>query len=112
MPYGGSWQTEPDTLSASELPATFSQLPHVVVDANGNPVPGADNPVVFSVSHARLVAVDSADNASHEPFTGIAQRSAYEGRCQALVRMESGEESATLTASSPGLEPASVTFTR
>ena len=83
-----------------------------VVDANDTPVPGAANPVVFSVSHARLVAVDSADNASHEPFTGTARRSAYEGRCQALVRIESGEESATLTASSPGLEPASVTFTR
>ena len=35
-PCGGGWQRGADTLSSSELPATFSQLPHVVIDANGN----------------------------------------------------------------------------
>ena len=83
-----------------------------VVDAQGTPVPGAANTVTFSASGARVVAVDSADNASHEPFTGTAERRAYQGRCQALVRLESGSPRGTLNATSPGLESAALTFTR
>ena len=82
-----------------------------VVDAQGTPVPGADNEVTFSASGAHLIGVDSADNASHESFVG-SHRRAYQGRCQALIRRSETSPTATLSASSPGLRSASLSFTQ
>ncbi|MGH7995137.1 MAG: glycoside hydrolase family 2 TIM barrel-domain containing protein [Opitutaceae bacterium] len=79
-----------------------------VVDAAGERVPQASNEISF---HARgpgkVVAVDSADNASHEPFQA-ARRRAFEGRCIALVRATADAGPITVTATAPGLRSAQV----
>ena len=81
-----------------------------VVDANGVVVPGADNRLTFAVTGpGALAAVDSADNASHESFQGTARR-AYQGRCVAIVRATAAAGEITVSATSPGLAPGSVTI--
>jgi beta-galactosidase len=79
-----------------------------VVDASLVPVPDADHVVTFATSGpGTVVAVDSADNASHEPFQAGA-RHAFRGRCVAFVRASAPAGRITLTARAPGLEPATV----
>jgi beta-galactosidase len=79
-----------------------------VVDANGVLVPDASNLITFKVTGpGRLVAVDSADNSSHEPFQASARR-AYQGLCFAMLRASASSGRITLVASSPGLPAASV----
>jgi beta-galactosidase len=55
----------------------------------------------------RLVAVDNANVASHEPFQAT-QRHAYHGTCVAYVRPTSPGP-LTVTAETPGLPAASLT---
>ncbi|HEV2765689.1 MAG TPA: glycoside hydrolase family 2 TIM barrel-domain containing protein, partial [Pyrinomonadaceae bacterium] len=79
-----------------------------VVDANGVLVPSADHLINFRVAGpGRVVAVDSGDNESHEPFQADARR-AYQGRCFALLKADAARGRITLTASAPGLKPGSV----
>ena len=79
-----------------------------VVDADGTVVPDAGDLVRFKVSGpGRVVAVDSGDNASHEPFQA-AERRAYQGRCFALVKADAPRGRITLTATAPGLSGGSV----
>ena len=81
-----------------------------VVDANGVVVPDADNPVAFAVTGpGAIAAVDSANNASHESFQGP-QRRAYQGRCVAIVRATAAAGEITISATSAGLAPGSVTI--
>jgi beta-galactosidase len=57
-----------------------------IVDAQGIPVPRADNLVSFSVSGPGVIAaVDNGDNESHEPFQA-SERRAYLGQCVAFVK--------------------------
>lgn len=86
-----------------------SYITATVVDANGVMVPTANDQVVFKASGpGAIVAVDSADNASHEPFQATARR-AFQGRCFALVKANGTTGgSVVVTASSPGLESSSV----
>ena len=79
-----------------------------VVDENGVPVPAASDRIAFQIEGpGRIAAVDSGDNASHEPFQA-SERRAYQGRCFALVRATAPEGAITVTASAPGLAAASV----
>jgi beta-galactosidase len=76
----------------------------LIVDANGVVVPDADNLVTFAAAGPGVIAaVDSANNASHEPFQATA-RHAYQGRCLAYVRATAATGSITISASAPGLE--------
>ncbi len=75
-----------------------------VVDANGVVVPHAVNLITFHVHGPGVVAmVDNGDNTSHESFQGKA-RSAFQGRCIAVLRARGSGGRVTLTASTPGLK--------
>jgi len=57
-----------------------------VVDADGIPVPQADDVITFSVSGpGTLAAVDNGDNDSHELFQ-VSARQAYHGTCAAFIK--------------------------
>jgi beta-galactosidase len=97
----------------SVISADGQDLSHVVVrivDAKGELVPGASHEVLFDVSGAgRLRAVDNGDLASLETYAGTS-RSAYFGRCMAIVQADTRPGTITLRASAAGLEPAEVTL--
>jgi len=79
-----------------------------VIDAEGNVVPRADNMVKFEVTgDAKIVGVDNGNPISHEPFKANF-RKMHNGLC--LVVLQSGDKSgkAILTATSEGLQKASV----
>jgi beta-galactosidase len=81
-----------------------------IVDAQGVPVPGADDAVTFHVDGpGEIAAVDSADNASHEAFQGT-QRRAYKGRCFAVVRATAPVGRIALSATAAGLEGGQLTI--
>ncbi len=80
-----------------------------MVDANGVLVPNAADLVTFRVTGpGRVVAVDSGDNASHEPFQS-SERKAYQGRCFAILKAVAPRGRITVNASAPGLASGSVT---
>ncbi len=82
-----------------------------VADANGVPVPGANDLITFKVTGPGVVAaVDNGDNASHEPFQA-SERYAYLGQCVAFVKATAPSGQITLTASAPGLASGSVRLT-
>jgi len=54
----------------------------------------------------RVVAVDNADNTSHEPFQA-SERTAYHGKCSAIVKA-SGTGRIQVTATAEGLRAGTV----
>jgi beta-galactosidase len=77
-----------------------------VVDANGTVVPTANDAIDFSADGpGAIVAVDSADNESHESFQA-AQRRAYQGRCVAYVKATGNSGEIRVRAQSRGLADA------
>jgi beta-galactosidase len=87
-----------------------SYVEATVVDANGVVVPDASDLITFKVTGpGRVAAVDSANNASHEPFQA-SERRAYQGRCFAIIKADSGKGRINVTASAAGLAGGSVTI--
>ncbi len=81
-----------------------------VVDAQGRVVPIADNEVTFAVGGQGSVGgVGNGDPSSHEPDKA-SQRHALNGLCMVLVRAGDRAGGITLTATSPGLAPAHLSF--
>ncbi|HVF42274.1 MAG TPA: glycoside hydrolase family 2 TIM barrel-domain containing protein, partial [Pyrinomonadaceae bacterium] len=79
-----------------------------VVDANWIIVPNASDLITFKASGAgRVVAVDSGDNASHEPFQA-SQRRAHQGRCFALLKADKPRGRLNVTATAAGLAAGTV----
>lgn len=99
------------TADRKSLTATFDDVVHVtatVVDANGVLIATASDQITFKVSGPGVVAaVDSGNNASHEPFQST-ERNAYQGRCLALLKAVAGHGRITLTATAPGLKSSSI----
>jgi len=91
------------------LTATWDDVAYVtaeVVDDHGVVVPSAANQITFAVTGpGAVVAVDNQDINSHESFQGTV-RSAYQGRCIAIVRASAAGRIA-LTATSASLKPGS-----
>jgi beta-galactosidase len=82
-----------------------------VVDANGVPVPDADNMISFDANGAgSIVAVDSADNTDHDPFQ-TTKRTAYQGRCLAYIKTDKTTGTITVTAVAGQLQSNKVTIT-
>jgi beta-galactosidase len=76
-----------------------------VVDENNIPVPNAADLITFKLTGtAKILAVDNADNSSHESFHSN-QRHAFQGQAIAIVQANSRT---TLSASAEGLRPASL----
>jgi beta-galactosidase len=83
-----------------------------IVDAQGRPVPLADNKVAFTVSGpGSVIGVGNGDPSCHEPDKA-SERSAFNGLCMAIVQSRRGQAgSIAVTVSSPGLEAANVAVT-
>ena len=82
----------------------------MVVDANGVVVPSANDLISFATTGSGIVAaVDSADNADHDPFQAK-QRHAFQGRCFALIKANKASGRITIAASAPGLAGAKITI--
>jgi beta-galactosidase len=81
-----------------------------VVDANGVFVPTASDLIKFNVTGPGVIAaVDSGNNASHEPFQA-SERKAYQGSCFAMIKALGPTGRITLAASATGLQGSSVTI--
>jgi len=79
-----------------------------VVDENNVPVPSANDLITFTISGpGTIAAVDSADNASHEPFRAN-ERRAFQGRCVAILKATAPTGKIKLTAAAPGRAPATL----
>jgi beta-galactosidase len=95
-----------------KLNHNWDDVSHVtvtLVDKDGVLVPSATNLIRFNVSGAGEIAgVDNGDRASHELFQ-INQRSAYNGRCLAVVRAKAERSGViVLKAESDGLRGATI----
>jgi beta-galactosidase len=79
-----------------------------VVDENGVVVPRAKDLIRFSISGPGVIAaVDSADNASIEPFQAT-ERRAYQGVCFALIKATQVGKKILITAEAAGLKSGSL----
>jgi beta-galactosidase len=101
------------SVDRNPLTTAWEDLSYVratIVDKEGVPVPDARPVVQFKIQGpGAIIAVDSADNTSHEPFQA-SERRAYQGQCVAIIRAVTSEAPIKLSASAPGLVPASVTI--
>jgi beta-galactosidase len=101
------------TVDKSRLTNDWNDVVFVIatiVDANGVPVPDADNMISFESNGAgSIVAVDSADNTDHDPFQAT-KRKAYQGRCLAYIKTNKASGTITLTATADQLRSNKVTI--
>jgi beta-galactosidase len=101
------------TTDAKELPAGWDRVAFVraeVEDAQGVPVASADSLITFELEGPAIIAaVDSADNASHEPFQSH-QRRAFQGECFAMLKASANTGMIRLKAAAAGLQEASLTL--
>jgi len=93
------------------LKTVFGDLSYItveVIDAEGNLVYTADNPVYFTVCGVgKLVAVGNSNPKSKEAFVGN-QRRAYQGRVMAVVRANGEPGEIVLTATADNFKPAEI----
>lgn len=96
------------TIAADGKDLSFATVK--ILDADGNLVPDAANLVQFKLEGEGTIAgVDNGFQASLEPFKAD-YRKAYNGLCLAIVQAKDKPGKLTLTASSEGLQQASVTI--
>jgi beta-galactosidase len=82
-----------------------------VVDAQGRMHPDANQEIAFEIQgEGRLIGVDNGDMSDLEDFKGK-QRKAFHGMCLAIVQAHGNAGRIRVTASSPGLQPATATVT-
>ncbi|HSC39194.1 MAG TPA: hypothetical protein VLD19_15030, partial [Chitinophagaceae bacterium] len=81
------------------------------IDSKGRPVPTANLPVQFEIKGAgRIIGLGNGDPNSHEMEKGN-HRSLFNGLAQVIIQSNEGETAPiTLTATAPGLKPATVTL--
>jgi len=102
-------------LSANRSPLTtewddVSCVRAIIVDKDGIPVPTASAKISFKVTGPGvIVAVDSADNTSHEPFQA-SERRTYNGQCVAYIKATASEAPIVINASAQGLNSPSITI--
>lgn len=100
----------PDRVS---LAADRRDVAHVrveVQDAQGRVVPDADMEIAFALGgEGRLIGVDNGDPFSHEGYKA-SHRKAFHGLCQALLQSTARPGQVRLTASAPGLQPATLSL--
>jgi beta-galactosidase len=82
-----------------------------IVDDQGRMIPAADHEVTFQIQgEGRIIGTDSGEPASHEDFKG-SRRKAFNGMCLAIVQSTAKPGRIQISATSPGLKPASVAVT-
>jgi beta-galactosidase len=101
------------TADRDQIAADRRDVAHLVVeirDARGRTVPTAANDITFALEgEGKVIGVDNGDPFSHEDFKA-AHRRAFNGMCLAIVQSTANAGSVKITATSPGLTPASVTI--
>jgi beta-galactosidase len=99
------------TADRSRLKADGKDLSFVtvrVLDKDGNLIPNADQLISFKLEgDAEIAAVDNGSPISHESFQAN-QRKAFNGLALAIIRAGEKASNVTLTASSAGLQSATV----
>jgi beta-galactosidase len=103
-------QLSPDrtTLHADREDAVV--VPVSILDAKGRVVPDSDNRVTFELTDGgRILGVGNGDPSDHDPDKAN-NRKAFHGHCIAVIEAGSKPETLKLTATSPGLTSASITF--
>jgi beta-galactosidase len=83
--------------------------PVSIVDGKGRFVAYAGNRVTFQLTGGRLLGVGNGNPGDHDPDRAN-QRAAFNGHCVAVIQAGTKAETMTLTATSPGLAPATVVF--
>jgi beta-galactosidase len=82
-----------------------------ILDKDGNVVPDADNLVNFKINgEAFIASVDNGDPVSHDSFK-VSYRKAFHGLALAIVQTKEKAGSITFTATSKGLQNASLVLT-
>jgi beta-galactosidase len=82
-----------------------------ILDKDGNVVPDADNLVNFKINgEAFIASVDNGDPVSHDSFK-VSYRKAFHGLALAIVQTKEKVGSITFTATSKGLQNASLVLT-
>ena len=82
-----------------------------VVDANGVIVPSANDQINFVASGSGVIAaVDSGDNADHDPFQAT-KRTAFQGTCFGLLKATKSSGTITVTATAVGLSSNKIMIT-
>lgn len=112
-------QTASDTLHLrlatdhDKIKANTQDLSFVVVEAldkNNYRHPGADQSVRYTITGpATIAAIGNADLATTEPYNANPRR-LFQGRALVILRSTATPGTVTLTASAPGLKPASISF--
>lgn len=103
-------QLSPDrrTLQANGEDAVV--IPVALLDAQGRLVSDAGNRVHFELTGGgRLLGVGNGNPSDHDPDRAN-ERNAFNGHCIAIIQAGLRAETLRLTATSPGLAPASVAF--
>ncbi|MCL5004957.1 MAG: DUF4982 domain-containing protein [Acidobacteria bacterium] len=81
-----------------------------VVDSNGCVVPVADNLITFQIAgNGKIIGVGNGDPSSHEADKA-SERRAFNGLCVAIVQSNKQAGEINIRATSPELEPATVTI--
>ena len=81
-----------------------------VVDSQGRMHPDAENGITFEVEgEGRLIGVDNGDMSNMEDYKGK-QKKVFHGMCLAIVQSTAKAGQIRVTATSPGLRPATVTI--
>jgi len=85
-----------------------------LVDANGTVIPDSTTVIHFAATGpGRIIAVDNGNLLDHDPFqppTPEKERKLYEGHAIAILRATAPSGNITLTATTEGLPPATITL--
>jgi beta-galactosidase len=83
-----------------------------VLDTQGRLHPEADNEITFQIQgEGKLIGVDNGDMADMAAEFKGKRRKASHGMCLAIVQATANAGQIRVSATSPGLKPASVTVT-
>ena len=103
-------QLSPDRASLHADGQDALVVPVSILDSKGRVVPHANNRVSFSLSGGgRILGVGNGNPSDHDPDRA-SERNAFHGRCIVIIQSGVKAEKLQLTATSPGLQAASVSF--
>jgi beta-galactosidase len=97
---------DPDRRTIAADGRSLSYVTADVVDERGVTVPGADNLLHFTVTGGTLAGLDNGREESAENYKA-SSRTAFNGKALAIVRSGHAQGPITVTATAPGLRPAS-----
>ena len=101
------------TADRTTLIADGQDLAYITIellDAQGVKNPKSENEISFSVTGGTIIGVGNANPRSLESYQQP-KRKAWQGRCLVVVKTNTSAGPVILTATSPGLSPASLSLT-